>query len=231
MNAWLVMLSFFGSMASVNSAAAQALYSMDIMRTFGAKPNDAFVERELDLWDPVTAFSHQGEYGTWKNMFGITVAITVSQFALNLLPLKWMNKASWASFFVMVFGSLILSASRRCCCWAACTAHHRAGARADALRPLLVRAVIGLPAIAPTHQTWKWVWTKWYSQEENPVGSLAHTGLPSNGWMFCAGMLMSQFLVNCYDIPAHMAEARHARAAPRCAALRCTTLRCHVLLC
>ena len=110
-NAWLVMLSFFGSMASVNSAAAQALYSMDIMRTFGAKPSDAFVERELDLWDPVTEFSHQGEFGTWKNMFGITVAITVSQFALNLLPLKWMNKASWVSFFVMVFGSLILSAS------------------------------------------------------------------------------------------------------------------------
>ena len=89
-------------------------------------------------------------------------------------------------------------------------------ARADAHRLLLARAlaVIGLPAIAPTHQTWKWVWTKWYSQEENPVGALAHTGLPSNGWMFCAGMLMSQFLVNCYDIPAHMAEARaHARAA------------------
>ena len=70
-------------------------------------------------------------------------------------------------------------------------------------------AVIGLPSIAPTHQTWKWVWTKWYSQEENPVGALAHTGLPSNGWMFCAGMLMAQFLVLCYDVPSHMAEETH----------------------
>ena len=109
-NAWLIMFSFFGSMASVNTSAAQALYAMDIMHSYGAKRGDAFVPRELDLWDPVTEFSHQGENNTWKNVFGITVAITLSQFALNLLPLRLMNKASWVSFLVMIFGSLILSA-------------------------------------------------------------------------------------------------------------------------
>ena len=69
--------------------------------------------------------------------------------------------------------------------------------------------IIGLPSIAPTHQSGKWVFTKWYSQEENPVGALAHTGLPTNGWMFCAGLLMAQFLVLCYDVPSHMAEETH----------------------
>ena len=105
------MFSFFGSMASVNTSAAQALYAMDIMHSYGAKRGDAFVPRELDLWDPVTEFSHQGKNGTWKIVFGITVAITLSQFAINQLPLRLMNKASWVSFLVMIFGSLILSAS------------------------------------------------------------------------------------------------------------------------
>ena len=101
-NAILIMLSFFGSMASVNTAAAQALYAMDIMRTYGAEENAPMAPRALDLWDPVTEFSHQGSQGTWKKMFGVTVAITASQFLINLLPLKYMNKASWASFYIMV---------------------------------------------------------------------------------------------------------------------------------
>lgn len=60
-NAWLVMLSFFGSMASVNTACAQALYSMNIMYYYGAEPDNPFMERKLDLWSPVSqgAFSHQ----------------------------------------------------------------------------------------------------------------------------------------------------------------------------
>jgi hypothetical protein len=123
MNAWLVMLSFFGSMASVNSASAQALYSMDLMRTFGADPSDPFKPRELDLWDLATQFSHQGKYGSWKKLFGITVGITVSQFIINMLPLRYMNKAAWVSFGIMVSGCLMI--------------------------------IIGLPAIALKHQTWR----------------------------------------------------------------------------
>ena len=137
----------------------------------------------------MTFFSHQGQFGTFKKLFGITVAITVSQFCINLLPLRYMNRVSWAAFYTMAFGSLIL--------------------------------IIGLPAIAPTRQSWKWVWTQWYDScdpltaapgtctNPNPIGATAYTGLGSKGWMFCAGLLMSQFLVNCYDIPSHMAEETH----------------------
>lgn len=205
MNAWLVMLSFFGSMASVNSAAAQALYSMDLMRTYGADPGNPFEMRKLDLWDNTTGFSHQGQYGTWKKLFGITVAITISQFCINLMPLRFMNKVSWASFGVMIFGCLML--------------------------------IIGVPSIAPTHQTWKWVFTKWYSNcnpetstgncVPNPVGIYAYNGLPSYGWMFVAGMLMSQFLINCYDQPSHMAEETHNASwtVPRSMIGECVCLR------
>ena len=41
--AWCIMLSFFGSMASVNSAAAQELYSMNMMRYWGARPSNPHV--------------------------------------------------------------------------------------------------------------------------------------------------------------------------------------------
>lgn len=73
--------------------------------------------------------------------------------------------------------------------------------------------VIGLPSIAPQHQSWKWVFTKWYEQDAaiapgelvkaehgrapnwsqimrtgtNPLGPvLSATGLPTTGWSFCA---------------------------------------------
>ena len=199
LNATLCALSFFGSMASVNSACAQALFSMNIMYYWGAEPTDVMKMRNMDIYmSSAPYYSHQGEYGTWKTLFGITVAITVVQFLINQLPLKHMNKASWASFWLMVFGCLML--------------------------------IIGLPAIAPKHQSWKWVWTKWYTScngeldsngepvdptctDPNPMGPIAFTGVEANGgstgWMFCAGLLMSQFLVNCYDQPSHMAEETH----------------------
>lgn len=40
----------------------------------------------------------------------------------------------------------------------------------------------------------------------NPFGPVSATGLPNNGWMFCSGLLMAQYLVLCYDVPSHMAE-------------------------
>ena len=121
------------------------------------------------------------------------MGITGSQFLINLLPLRYMNKAAWVSFGIMVSGCFMI--------------------------------IIGLPAIATNHQTWTWVWTKWYSNcnpedpstwtgdktscDGNPMGGYAHNGLKSYGWMFCAGLLQSQFLVNCYDQPSHMAEETH----------------------
>lgn len=55
---------------------------MDIMRTYGADQKDPFMERKLDLWDPETELSHQGSYGTWRKMFGVTIGITCSQFII-----------------------------------------------------------------------------------------------------------------------------------------------------
>ena len=50
--------------------------------------------------------------------------------------------------------------------------------------------VIGLPIVAPTHQTAKWVFTEFISPGAAPAPD--GVGISSNFYVFCVGLLLCQ---------------------------------------
>eukprot|EP00891_Asterochloris_glomerata_P002201 jgi/Astpho2/2201/Aster-03190 len=74
----------------------------------------------------------------------------------------------------------------------------------------VVVCIIVLPAVAPSHQSAKYVFTDFEGTATN-AGDIGN-----NGYIFLVGMLMSQFAISGYDACAHMSEETKGadRSAP-----------------
>jgi len=187
---WLIFLAFLGGATSIVLAAMQQCVSMNMMMSYG-----------FDTQNGSPAPSQNGQ-------FGIAVFVAVFGAVFCALPMRYLNKLAISSFWWLIFAATLIIV----------------------VIPILSRgnpsssaAQVCSPTYVPGGSCWSshpagqntnYVFRSNTLTDNSKVNGMATAGLGSqakqNGYTFCNGLLMAQYLILVFDVPGHMAEETKA---------------------